>query len=127
MIRKFFIVFLSFATTFAVLSCGSANKDKQFVLLESEIFLELNLAINDSAQFLENCYFPIAFDEGWIESWEDSKEKIISGAINPISQLKFIERLDLTHRQCGGETLDPVNYAKLRGAIALNQSLTTDS
>ena len=127
MIRKFFIVFLYFATTFAVLSCGSADKDKQFVLLESEIFLELNLAVNDSAQFLENCYFPIAFDNGWIESWEDSKDKIISGVINPISQSNFIERLDLTHRECGGETLDPVNYAKLRGAIALNQSLITDS
>ena len=109
--------------TFAFQSCSSGKNAEHFVLEESQNFLTENFQITDSEEFLRECLFPIAFREGWLESWETTRQAIEYGAGNPLPEKDLIDRLDLINSECGGSTLSATNYGKLRGIVVLNRSL----
>ena len=109
--------------TFAFQSCSSGKNAEYFVLEESQNFLTENFQITDSEEFLRECLFPIAFREGWLESWETTRKAMEYGSGNPLPEEDLIDRLDLINSECGGSTLSPTNYGKLRGIVVLNRSL----
>ena len=109
--------------TFAFQSCSSGKNAEYFVLEESQNFLTENFQITDSEEFLRECLFPIAFREGWLESWETTRQAMEYGSGNPLPEKDLIDRLDLINSECGGSTLSATNYGRLRGIVVLNRSL----
>ncbi|MEC7578451.1 MAG: hypothetical protein VYD35_04715, partial [Actinomycetota bacterium] len=73
--------------------------------------------------FLQQCLFPVAFREKWLENWATTRELIASGSPNPLAGEDLINRLDMVHRECGGTTLSATDYGRLRGIVVLNRSL----
>ena len=115
---------LSTAILIIAFSSCSANSDAQdYVLNETEVFLAENFQLEDSKEFLRECLFPIAFREKWLENWETTRDLIMGGSPNPLAGENLISRLDMVHRECGGETLMATDYGKLRGIVVLNRSL----
>ena len=109
--------------TFTFQSCSSEAGAKSYVLEESEKFLTENFQIASSEEFLRECLFPIAFREGWLESWETTRKAMKDRSGNPLPEKDLIDRLDFINRECGGSTLSATNYGRLRGIVVLNRSL----
>ena len=104
-------------------SCGTNSDAQNYVLDETEIFLAENFQLEDSKEFLRECLFPIAFREKWLENWETTRDLMMGGSPNPLAEENLISRLDVVHRECGGETLMATDYGRLRGIVVLNRSL----
>ena len=104
-------------------SCGTNSDAQDYVLNETEVFLAENFQLEDSKVFLQQCLFPVAFREKWLENWETTRELIASGSPNPLAGEDLINRLDMVHRECGGTTLSATDYGRLRGIVVLNRSL----
>ena len=107
----------------AFLSCSTESGARGDVLKESEIFLADNFQLESSEEFLRDCLFPVAFRERWLGDWETTLQAMRNGSGNPLPKEDLINRLDVIHRECGGNTLTATDYAKLRGIVALNRSL----
>ena len=107
----------------AFLSCSTESDARGDVLKESEIFLDDNFQLENSEEFLRDCLFPVAFRERWLGDWETTLQAMRNGSGNPLPKEDLINRLDVIHRECGGNTLTATDYAKLRGIVALNRSL----
>ena len=105
------------------LSCSIESDARGNVLKESEIFLADNFRLENSEDFLRDCLFPVAFRERWLGDWETTLQSMRNGSGNPLPKEDLINRLDVIHRECGGNTLTATDYAKLRGIVALNRSL----
>ena len=117
-------IFLSVAIlSSAFLSCSTESDARGDVLKESEIFLDDNFQLENSEEFLRDCLFPVAFRERWLGDWETTLQAMRNGSGNPLPKEDLINRLDVIHRECGGNTLTATDYAKLRGIVALNRSL----
>ena len=107
----------------AFLSCSTESDARGDVLKESEIFLDDNFQLESSEEFLRDCLFPVAFRERWLGDWETTLQAMRNGSGNPLPKEDLINRLDVVHRECGGNTLTATDYAKLRGIVVLNRSL----
>ena len=107
----------------AFLSCSTESDARGDVLKESEIFLSDNFQLESSEDFLRDCLFPVAFRERWLGDWETTLQAMRNGSGNPLPKEDLINRLDVVHRECGGNTLTATDYAKLRGIVVLNRSL----
>ena len=105
------------------LSCSIESDARGNVLKESEIFLADNFRLENSEDFLRDCLFPVAFREKWLGDWDSTLLAMRKGSGNPLPKEDLINRLDVVHRECGGNTLTATDYAKLRGIVALNRSL----
>ena len=105
------------------LSCSIESDARGNVLKESEIFLADNFRLENSEDFLRDCLFPVAFREKWLSDWDTTLQAMRKGSGNPLPKEDLINRLDVVHRECGGNTLTATDYAKLRGIVALNRSL----
>ena len=105
------------------LSCSIEADARGDVLKESEIFLADNFQLENSEDFLRDCLFPVAFREKWLSDWNTTLQAMRKGPGNPLPKEDLINRLDVVHRECGGNTLTATDYAKLRGIVALNRSL----
>ncbi|MEC7715587.1 MAG: hypothetical protein VYC14_06500 [Actinomycetota bacterium] len=104
-------------------SCGTNSDTQDYVVDNTEVFFEENFQLEDSNEFLQQCLFPVAFREKWLENWETTRELIASGSPNPLAGEDLINRLDMVHRECGGTTLSATDYGRLRGIVVLNRSL----
>ena len=107
----------------AFLSCSTESDTRDDVLKESEIFLADNFQLESSEEFLRDCLFPVAFRERWLGDWETTLQSMRNGSGNPLPKEDLMNRLDVVHRECGGNTLTATAYAKLRGIVVLNRSL----
>ena len=107
----------------AFLSCSTESDARGDVLKESEIFLDDNFQLENSEEFLRDCLFPVAFRERWLGDWETTLQAMRNGSGNPLPKEDLMNRLDVVHRECGGNTLTATDYAKLRGIVVLNRSL----
>ena len=107
----------------AFLSCSTESDARGDVLKESEIFLADNFQLESSEEFLRDCLFPVAFRERWLGDWETTLQAMRNGSGNPLPKEDLMNRLDVVHRECGGNTLTATDYAKLRGIVVLNRSL----
>ena len=107
----------------ALISCSTNSDTQDYVVDNTEVFLEENFQLEDSKEFLQQCLFPVAFREKWLENWETTRELIASGSPNPLAGEDLINRLDMVHRECGGTTLSATDYGRLRGIVVLNRSL----
>ena len=120
------VVFALLSTAILIIafsSCGTNSDAQDYVLNETEVFLAENFQLEDSKVFLQQCLFPVAFREKWLENWETTRELIASGSPNPLAGEDLINRLDMVHRECGGTTLSATDYGRLRGIVVLNRSL----
>lgn len=109
--------------TIALSSCGTNSDAKGYVLDKTEVFFAENFQLEDSKGFLQECLFPIAFREKWLGDWETTRNSVISESPNPLAGKDLISRLDIAHRECGGNTLTATDYGRLRGIVVLNRSL----
>jgi len=107
----------------ALSSCGTNSDAQDYVLNETEVFLAENFQLKDSKEFLQECLFPIAFREKWLENWETTRDSMMDGSSNPLFGENLISRLEMVHRECGGSTLMATDYGRLRGIVVLNRSL----
>ena len=107
----------------ALFSCSTNSDTQDYVVDNTEVFLEENFQLEDSKEFLQQCLFPVAFREKWLENWETTRELIASGSPNQLAGEDLINRLDMAHRECGGTTLPATDYGRLRGIVVLNRSL----
>ena len=122
--NRIVLIFLPVAIlSFAFVSCSTESDARGDVLKESEIFLADNFQLESSEEFLRDCLFPVAFREKWLGDWETTLQAMRNGSGNPLPKEDLINRLDVVHRECGGNTLTATDYAKLRGIVALNRSL----
>jgi hypothetical protein len=105
------------------LSCSTEPDVRSSVLAESEVFLAENFQLESSEEFLRDCLFPIAFQENWLDTWQSTLDRMRNGSGNPLPKENLINRLDIAHRECGGNTLTATDYGRLRGIVVLNRSL----
>ena len=120
------VVFALLSTAILIIafsSCGTNSDAQDYVLNETEVFLAENFQLEDSKEFLRECLFPIAFREKWLENWETTRDLMMGGSPNPLAGENLISRLDMVHRECGGETLMATDYGKLRGIVVLHRCL----
>ena len=107
----------------ALFSCSTNSDTQDYVVDNTEVFLEENFQLEDSKVFLQQCLFPVAFREKWLENWETTRDLMMGGSPNPLAGENLISRLDVVHRECGGGTLMATDYGRLRGIVVLNRSL----